>query len=185
MNPWAANPGNRTMPPTPSIRKFEHQEWPIFRDLRLRALVDAPDAFGSTLGEEEGRPGSEWARRLVEGSDVRWNLPLLAEVDSEPAGLAWGRIVPSDPERADLYQMWVAPGFRCYGVGRLLLEEVIKWARGAGAQYLALGATCGETAANRLYSRAGFEAVGEPEPLRPNSSVLAQPMRLPLREGAA
>ena len=76
------------MSSAPSIRKFDHQEWPIYRDLRLRALGDAPDAFGSTLDQEEGRPGSEWARRLLEGSDP-WNLPLLAEVDSEPAGLAW------------------------------------------------------------------------------------------------
>jgi hypothetical protein len=33
-------------------------------------------------------------------------------------------------------------------------------------------------------ARAGFEPVGEPEPLRPGSELLAQPMRLKLRSGA-
>jgi len=45
---------------------------------------------------------------------------------------------------------------------------------------LVLAATCGDTPAMRLYRRAGFRPIGEPEPLRPGSSVLARSMRLDL-----
>lgn len=166
---------------TPSIRTFTPHEWSIYRDLRLRALADSPDAFGRTLDEEKGRPDTEWSSRLASGVESRWDLPLLAEVSSEPIGLAWGRIESSNLDVANLYQMWVAPNYRGFGAGQMLLEVVIAWARAANVCYLALGVTCGDSSAMRLYLRAGFKPVGGPEPLRPGSELLAQPMRLALR----
>ncbi|HEX5019283.1 MAG TPA: GNAT family N-acetyltransferase, partial [Candidatus Binatia bacterium] len=111
----------------------------------------------------------------------RLDLPLVAEVGREPIGLAWGRIEISSLDVAHLYQMWVAPSYRRLGVGRMLLEAVIAWAKAANACYLALGVTCGDSPAMRLYVRAGFQPLGDPEPLRPGSELLAQPMRLTLR----
>ena len=168
------------MSSTPVIRLFASHEWRVYRDLRLRALSDAPDAFGSTVAREGKFTDAQWAERLQAGSDTRWSLPLLAEVSSEPSGLGWGRIERSDPERADLYQMWVHPDGRCLGVGTLLLDAVVVRAQRAGAQCIALSVTCGDTPASRLYSRAGFKPIGEPEPLRPGSLVLARAMRLQL-----
>jgi GNAT superfamily N-acetyltransferase len=165
---------------TPSIRTFASHEWRTYRDLRLRALADSPDAFERTLAQEEGRPNTEWASRLASGVESRLDLPLLAVVDSEPIGLTWGRIESSNLDVANLYQMWVAPKYRGLGAGEMLLKAVIDWARAANASYLALGVTCGNNPAMRLYLRAGFKPVGEPEPLRPGSELLAQAMRLPL-----
>ena len=71
----------------PLIRTFAPYEWSTYRDLRLRALADSPDAFGRTLAEEEDRLDTEWLNRLTSGADTRWNLPLLAEVGREPIGL--------------------------------------------------------------------------------------------------
>jgi GNAT superfamily N-acetyltransferase len=169
-----------TMTAKPSIRTFVPDEWRTYRDLRLRALADAPDAFGRTLAQEKDRPDAEWLDRLASGADRRWNLPLLAEVGKEPIGLAWGRIEESRPEVANLYQMWVAPEYRGLGVGQMLLEAVIAWAREADAHQLALGVTCGDTPAMRLYTHADFKPVGQPQPLRPGSDLLAQPMVLVL-----
>lgn len=166
---------------TPAIRAFTADEWRVYKNLRLHALADAPDAFGSTLAREETRPDAEWSRRLASGAEARLNLPLVAEVRGEPIGLAWGRIDPSDPDVAALYQMWVAPSHRGSGVGQMLLEAVITWARARNSSYLDLGVTCGESPARRLYERTGFSPAGEPQPLRPGSKLLAQPMRLALK----
>ena len=87
---------------------------------------------------------------------------------------------------ADLFQVWVAPERRGRGVGWMLLDAVVVWAREAGAGHLALEVTCGDTAAMRLYRRAGFSCAGDPLPLRPGSPLLKQPMWLPLsREPSA
>ncbi|NNL66556.1 MAG: GNAT family N-acetyltransferase [Myxococcales bacterium] len=163
------------------VRRFEPHEWTPYRELRLRALRDAPDAFGSTFDREAAASDPDWAARLAAGGDARWNHPLVVEIDGQPAGLAWGRIEPEHPERADLYPMWVAPERRGLGAATRLLAEVIAWATEAGARTLCLNATVGDTPANRLYASAGFEPVGPTEPLRPGSAVLAQAMRLELR----
>lgn len=166
------------------VRTFCADEWPVYRDLRLRALDDSPDAFGSTLAAEAGRPDAHWAQRLASGSDSQTNLPVVAEIRGEPAGLAWGRIDAFSPDVAVLYQMWIAPGHRGVGAGKMLLEAVIAWARERNASFLELGVTCGNSPARRLYERAGFKPIGEPQPLRPTSQLLAQSMRLPLKDAA-
>ncbi|MGD2041941.1 MAG: GNAT family N-acetyltransferase [Anaerolineae bacterium] len=148
--------------------------------LRLRALADSPDAFGRTLAEGQERSDAGWSKRLSSGANSSWDLPLVAEVDSEPVGLAWGRIEGSRPDVAYLFQMWVAPDYRCQGAGRMLLETVIAWAQAHRTRYVELGVTLSNSPALRLYQRAGFEPAGEPQPLRPGSELLGLPMRLTL-----
>ena len=173
------------MPPLVSVRTFAAAEWPLYKDLRLRALADAPEAFGSTFAREAARPEAEWASRLAAGASSAWDLPLLAEADGQPAGLAWGRIEETDLETAHLYQVWVAPEYRRRGAGQLLLQTVIRWAADRGAAYLALTVTARNSPALRLYTRTGFEPSGPPEPLRPGSELLEQPLRLRLGNRSA
>lgn len=163
---------------SPTIHVFASHEWPIYRDLRLRALAESPDAFGSTLAAERQRSDAEWMSRLAAAMDVRFHLPLVARLGSEPIGLAWGRIQDTDPDLAHVYQLWVVPEFRRLGTGRLLLDAVIDWARRAGVRRLELDVTCGDGPAARLYAQAGFKVAGDPEPLRSGSALMKQPMRL-------
>ena len=168
------------MPPTTTVRPFAAEAWALYQDLRLRALADAPEAFGSTLAHEQNFSAAEWSARLAAGAASSWDLPLLAEVDGQPAGLAWGRFDETDLSVAHLYQMWVAPSQRGHGVGQKLLETVIAWARARHAAYLELGVTVRDSPAMRLYQRAGFQPAGLPEPLRPGAEEMAVRMRLTL-----
>ena len=166
----------------PTIRIFTTDEWQIYKDLRLGALVEAPYAFGSSYAEESQRPDSYWARRLTNGASSEWDLPLIAEVDGQPAGLSWGKIEPVEPEKAYLYQVWVKPEFRRLGLGQMLVEAVITWAREKNARCLELGVTAGDSPAMRLYQRLGFEPCGEPQPFRPEADLMGLPMQLNLEE---
>ena len=163
-----------------SVRPFLAVEWEIYRDLRLRSLEDSPDAFGVTLADAQARPQSFWSERLQSGIDSGLDQPLCAFFDGEPIGLAWGLIEPTDLEQAHLFQMWVAPQHRARGIGRMLLDEIVAWARERGARLLTLSVTVGSSVAERMYRDAGFEAFGEPEPLRLRSPLLVQPMRIRL-----
>lgn len=62
----------------------------------------------------------------------------------------------------------------------MLLDAVVAWARASQARLLTLSVTLGNSAATRMYLEAGFVPFGEPEPLRPRSPLLVQPMRLRL-----
>lgn len=163
-----------------SVRRLRADEWPAYRDLRLLALGHSPDAFGSTLEIERAKPDEYWAERLSSAATSQWQLPLVAEAGTRLVGLVWGWIDPSRPEAAHVFQMWVAPETRGLGCGSRLLDAVVAWATKANVRSVLLRVTCGDTPARRLYMRAGFIPCGDPEPLRPGSTVLAQPMTLDL-----
>jgi GNAT superfamily N-acetyltransferase len=160
------------------VRKFAPNEWPTYRMLRLAALEESPDAFGSTLAHESERSADDWATRLSRGANSSRELPLVAELDNEPTGLAWVWLKDDNhPKFAHLYQMWVAPKNRRQGVGRALLDAAIAWARDVGAEALELNVTTGNSEAARLYGAAGFALTGSEQPLRPGSELRSRAMR--------
>ena len=173
------------MDATPKIRTLAEHEWALYKNLRLAALAESPEAFGSTFTKEVQLTDAEWAIRLASPSNSASNFPVVAELDDQPIGLAWGRIEAAQPALANLYQVWVHPDYRRLGAGQQLVEAVIAWALSQQAQALELGVTCGDTPAMRLYLRAGFEPVGQPEPIRPGADRLGQTMRLDLGRKAA
>lgn len=168
-----------------TVRTIHPSEWRAYKAIRLRALGDAPDAFASTLALEVERPDALWQERLSLAATSNQDLPFFAVSGAEPVALAWAKVDAVNPCNVNLFQMWVAPECRGQGIGGRLLDHASRWARSTGATWLSLGVTCGDTPALRLYSRAGFIAIGRPEPLREGSSLRAQNMRLALTESAA
>ena len=161
-----------------NVRMFHPHEWPLYRDLRLASLLDAPGAFGSTFAREEAFSDDEWLARLTHGVASALERPLVAEYDGRPVGLSWARLDPGDPDSANLYQVWVHPDARGRGVGEALLAAAMRWAREAGARTMAL--TVSAEPAARMYRRAGFVDVGTPHPLREGSELLQQEMHCDL-----
>jgi len=162
-----------------TLHAIEPGEWPLYRDLRLQALAESPDAFGSTLEAEAGRADEAWSSRiatLAAGQDQAF----FARHNEAVCGLVWCKLAAQEPERADLYQMWVAPASRGQGAGRALLDGAIAWAAAQGAKCLCLGVTVGDTPAMHLYRSVGFRPSGPVEPLREGSRLTSQPMALRL-----
>jgi ribosomal protein S18 acetylase RimI-like enzyme len=149
-----------------SVRRFRAEEWPTYRDLRLRALLDSPDSFGSTWEREVVLADAEWRDRLASGATAPNQLPLLALVDDVPAGLTWARLGDERPDVAHIYSVWVAPEHRDRSLGRLLMEAVLDWARASGVRVVQLDVTVGNDAALRFYRRFGFVETGSREHMR-------------------
>lgn len=172
------------MPSAPAVRVriLLPADWPLYRDLRLQALADAPDAFSYTHAQAATQTDDAWAARLAAAAQSGRDCPLVAECDGVPVGLSWVKR-DEDASGAELYQVWVAPHARGVGAGAALLDAATAWSRGAGARSLRLGVTWTDSAAVRMYRRAGFEPVGPAEPLRPGSAIMSQPMRLTLAAG--
>lgn len=165
---------------TITLRRLAPGDWAAYRALRLRSLLDAPDAFGSTWAAEEALPAGHWSGRLSAAAAAGIDHPLVAECRGTPVGLLWAKVDAADPSLVNLFQMWVAPEARGRGVARRLLDEAVAWAAARGARMVQLGVTCGDTPAARLYAGAGFMPAGAPEPLRAESDLLSQTMRLVL-----
>lgn len=138
------------------IQRLHADHWARGRDLRLRALRHAPDAFWATADDEAALSPAQWRARL-ERTDAATVVAVVAGTD---AGLAAGAPHHDDPCDAGLYAMWVDPSFRGRGIGDALVAAVVAWARAAGHRRLRLEVADHNTSAVRLYERAGFVATG-------------------------
>jgi GNAT superfamily N-acetyltransferase len=153
-----------------SVRRLGPGEVDLLRDLRLRALRDAPMAFGSTLAREEAYQPEQWERWAADAARSERQAVFIAEPG---AGLASGVIDDEEPELAHLYAMWVAPQARGTGAGRALLDAVVAWATERGARRLTTSVTEGNAVAAALYIGAGFTDTGGREPLGHSDAVVA------------
>jgi GNAT superfamily N-acetyltransferase len=152
------------------VEPFVEDDWVAFRDIRLRSLLDSPDAFGSTYGEESSRAERAW-RDWAAG---RWRGGVaVAFAGRDPTGAvvgtATGAEFEADPRVAHVYAMWVAPEVRGAGVGHALVDAVAAWARRRGCARLVLRVTETNEPARRFYAACGFADTGVREPLRERS----------------
>ena len=174
--PGVLSPAVASIPETRIVR-FEPSDWEVYRNLRLAALRESPEAFGSTLEAEESQPDGHWVSRLS-GAHPEMDFPLAAWIGDEPVGLAWARIEPESEVAGRIYQMWVSPKARGQGVAGALMRALVGWFEAAGVSVVELNVTRGNSPATKLYERYGFQPVGEPEPLRPGSELLVDRMWL-------
>ncbi len=148
-----------------SIRVLTHHDWPQYKQLRLRALKESPEAFDATLESELRFSDTEWRSRLDPSHRKTHALPLIAEFDCAPTGLVWGAVDVLNPNTASVYQMWVANVARGKGVGRALLYTVIAWARELQLEQLMLSVNKNNSAALSLYESVGFQPVFATSPV--------------------
>lgn len=158
---------------TLQIRAVDVGEIEQLRDLRLRALLDAPTAFASAYGHEIERPLTDWLWWVTPPS-----VTFIAEDgDGSWYGMATGRL-DDDGRCADVFSMWVDPCVRGQKVGVRLLDRVIEWARASGVGTVRLGVTEGNAVAEALYRGRGFRPNGVREALRSHPELTCVMMEL-------
>ncbi len=151
-----------------AIRRITADDGPLLRDLRLRSLADAPEAFGQPLEEAAAQPDAEWVAQAgvaAQGNRRAWFLAERHDrvPDGEPRsiGIVLGRRRP--PDQLLVFSMWVDPAFRRAGLGGALITTAETWAAAWGARRCVLWVFASNEPAIRFYLRIGFrsEIVGE------------------------
>lgn len=134
------------------LKSFEGERW---RSIRLAALRDAPDAFGTTLAEATAFPPEIWSRQVVKFST------FIAVLDGVDVGVVRGSPDVEKRNAALLLSMWVAPDARGKGVGDALVDVVRDWAGADGFSQLILAVADANLSAIALYAWKGFVPTGE------------------------
>jgi GNAT superfamily N-acetyltransferase len=140
----------------PAIHHAGPDDWERVREVRLRALRDAPDAFWTTLAEEEALTPAQWRERL--GAET--SATFLGVRAGQVVGLVVVHPSTSAPGDAGLAAMWVAPEARGTGIAGALISAGVRWARGRGHPRVRLWINDANTVAARLYARHGFVPTG-------------------------
>jgi ribosomal protein S18 acetylase RimI-like enzyme len=136
------------------VRQLNPDDALVLREIRLRALAETPENFGSLVAVESAKSDDDW-RAWLAGS--AW----FAAFDGDTAvALVCG--LPGAAEWL-IFSMWVAPQLRGHGLAARLVDAVRAAAGEAGAQAIALHVFEGNDRARRVYERLGFVLTGESE----------------------
>lgn len=143
-------------------------DWSLWRGLRLAALADAPQAFGSTLAQWSGPGDTEkrWRDRLANVA-----LNVVAVWDGDPVAMA-SALHPDDDAAVEIISVWVAPPARGVGAADAMLAFIRHWQQTThpGTSTI-LAVKTANAPAMRLYRRNGFLPAGVP-PHDPSEIVL-------------
>lgn len=83
---------------------------------------------------------------------------LLASIEQEPAGCV--AIRPLSNDACELKRLYVRPAFRGSGLGKALMDRILKEARGAGYRRMRLDTVVGKMdRAIAMYRRYGFKEI--------------------------
>lgn len=137
-----------------------------YRTLMLAAYAEVPDAFVATVAERAPKPLSFWLDRLDPAPGAATCSFGAFEGDTllGAASLQF-EARPKTRHKASLLGMFVSPAARRRGLGEQLVRAVLAEARSrAEARVVVLTVTEGNTVAEALYARCGFQRFGV-EPL--------------------
>jgi len=149
-----------TAPPT--IRPVLPDEWPRWRDTRIRMLRDDPTAF-ATRWEDAAAEHDETWRDWVGAATGERRILFAAEADERWLGVV-AAFVRIDPREAQLMSMWVDPAARGQGIAEGLIRAVGQWASERGCERVFLFVQESNVRALSRYERAGFRPTGARRP---------------------
>ena len=162
-------PGSMSCQPGGAVLKSEFMldikilspaKWALLRDMRLAALRESPQAFLSTHQREISWGEGQWIAEFGRGD---WSIGFVAD---QPVSLLGVTRTPDTPSHeCYLEYMWVTPARRQSGVAYDMLTATFGRLQATGVRTAFLYILDGNDAAMRLYKRAGFTSVNEPEPL--------------------
>jgi GNAT superfamily N-acetyltransferase len=157
------------------IRRATGVDWQRLRAVRLRALLDAPDAFESTYEREVGLEDRAWQARATQAAQV------LAIEGETTVGLAVGMPSPAiDAREWLLVSMWVSAHLRGQGIAQRLIQTVVDLAREHGSTRLRLSVVESNERARRAYLSFGFMPAGAPYPMERYPTLIEQDFILDL-----
>ncbi len=145
-----------------SVRALTEDDWQAFRETRLAALEESPEAFVAKASEEKALPEREWRSRMNRSHR------LLAEVDGVSVGIASVGEAPDADSAgvAQLFGLWVRPASRGSGVASALVNAGAATARDNGKTHLAYWVGTDNGRAVAFASGFGFRPTDSRRPMR-------------------
>ena len=142
--------------PNVQIRLLTAADAALYRTVRLEALELSPEAFGSSFEQESARPLS-WFGERVSQSDI---FGAFAGVELRGIGGFAIQESPKKRHKGLLWGMYVRPAARNSGLGRSLVEAVLRHAAERAVELVDLTVVSENQPARRLYENLGFVEYG-------------------------
>lgn len=160
----------------PDITVLAIADWRVFREIRLFALSESPDAFLATYKEESAYDDSGWQTEFGRGD---WYAGMVkTAAGDELVSIAGITREPGTPaHQCFLEFVWVAPEFRRQGVAFDMISAILERLRLAAVRTVFLWVIDGNGGAMRLYTRLGFVSCDHRQPLDEHSGRTEELLR--------
>ncbi len=106
------------------VRLLVKNEWQLYRDVRLAALRDAPEAFVARFEDEASYDDDFWRERMSRATRI------VAERGNELVGVVCLGLHNEDPQTGEVFGLWTAPTVR----GKHVAKDLVSAARQKAAE---------------------------------------------------
>jgi RimJ/RimL family protein N-acetyltransferase len=141
------------------IRRIRLGESALYREVRLSALKESPDAFTTTYESAAKRSPESWQSQADGSAKGTDRATFLAFAEGEPIGIA-ALYRDEGKDEGEILQVWISPELRGTGIAAELVEAVIDWGRSQRITRIRAGITEGNSRALRFYMKMGFTSSG-------------------------
>ncbi len=142
------------------FRLLDEDQWQLYREVRLAALEDAPEAFVARLEDEADRDEKFWRERMSRASRI------VAEREDVPVGLVGLGRLDEDPEAGEVFGLWTAPAVRGQRVARGLVSMAARKSIDDGCRQLYFWVVSDNASAIGFASSFGFRPTSKRRPVR-------------------
>ncbi len=138
------------------IITLKPSQWKQYKDLRLEALKEEPQAFSSTYDENVIHPDKFWMDRLQDSQNGKQWL-LFAKKGEELVGMVGG-IMGDEKDTVLVIAMYVCKEQRGQGISKRLMDSLAsEIQKNKTIKKLSLRVSTGQPVALNLYKSLGFE----------------------------
>lgn len=143
------------------IVRLPIEKWSEYRDLRLRALQEDPEAFSSSYADSLEQPEQFWKTRLADAERGERSWLLFARKDNRLVGMIGAFIEGDSTETATVVSVYVPREERGNGISSRLMGEMLRVLSEIPTLRKArLDVNVSQVAAIRVYKRFGFSETG-------------------------
>jgi RimJ/RimL family protein N-acetyltransferase len=142
------------------IRTAKTSDAPAFRQLRLQALREHPEAFSSDYAVNAAHPDSFWEGRLAEMGEQGMLFFALHEENLVGMCGIQRDYSPKTCHSAMIWGVYVQPLWRSQQLAGKLIASCLDWAGAHKVTIVKLAVVTTNTAAIRCYARSGFQVYG-------------------------
>lgn len=151
---------------TVEIIQLPVAEWEKYKELRLRALKEDPQAFGSNYNDSLMFPDTKWQERLQKVVDGE-SWAVFARQGEELVGMMFA-MKEADEGVVSIVSVYVANEARGQGISGRLMSTIIRQLGENKISLIKLSVNQDQQAAVGLYKKFGFEEVGKEDGIMGN-----------------
>ena len=95
-----------------------------YKKIRLDALRNAPQAFGSSYADNREKPDSYWQSRLEDAANGNGSWLLFAKENQQLVGMI-GAFIKNEPDTASIISVFVTGEARGKKISKMLMNAII------------------------------------------------------------